>query len=107
MSSFSHRYGYSHLEGIQKEAMDATLKARIWNAFYAYEFDANISVQLQITPKLTTVEKMMNEVGVIYKFPDNKIHKEQNANALRDYLLKDSPWYAMYDFIEKIYSTMQ
>lgn len=97
MSSFSQRYGYSAVNGIQKETMDSTLKNRLWNSFYAHEFDPYDSLEFD----LTNVEKMMNEMGVVYNFPRNRIDKGSNAEALRKYLLGNPAWYVMYDFIEK------
>ena len=98
MVSFSKRNGYINNHRIQVECMDDILKKRLWTAFYSKQYDP-YEVISDVT--LTNIENMMNKLGVIFQYPDNRIAKQKNAEALQKYLLDSNKWYLMYDFVEK------
>jgi hypothetical protein len=103
MVSFSQRYGYSSIEESQYECMDDVLMCRIWNKFYGKQFESDNALKVSIgaSKSLTNIERMMDKMGVVYKYPDNSITKQLNAEALRKHLFESNKWYLMYDFIEK------
>jgi hypothetical protein len=96
--SFSSRYGYAKSE-IQFDKVDDILKNRIWGTFYQQEYDFYDTIEW--ANYTTGIEKMMIEMGISYSFPANRICKDKNANSLKDFLIKSTEWYLIYDFIEK------
>ena len=52
----------------------------------------------------TGIEDMMIEMGVSYEFPENRIAKKRNAEALQKFILNSSEWYIIFDFIERYLS---
>lgn len=100
MAVFSRRYGYRSPE-IEYEFVSKELLGRIWGIFFKEEFDYYDTFQWE--HYTTGIEDMMVEMGVSYVFPDNHIHKNRNAEALKKYL-SSSPWYVLFDFIERYLS---
>ena len=98
MSVFSRRNGYN-TNGLQLEYTSETLRNRIFSAFYKQEFD--LFDTLDYAGYTTGIEEMMIQMGVIYEFPENRIHKQKNATALQNYVLKSKEWYTIFDFIER------
>lgn len=101
MATFSRRYGYN-VQNIQLECAGDTLKQRIMAAFYKQEFDYYDT--LEWTNYTTGIENMMIEMGVQYKFPRDKIIKQQNAESLQKYVIGSDKWYTLFDFIERYLS---
>lgn len=101
MATFSHRNGYN-IKGIQLECASDTLKRRIMAAFYKQEF--NLYDTMDWSNYTTGIEDMMIEMGVSYEFPENRIAKKRNAEALQKFILNSSEWYIIFDFIERYLS---
>lgn len=99
MATFSKRNGYNTNE-IQFESASDTLKRRIFATFYKEEYYI-YDVFKQDT---TGIEDMMIEMGITYKYPDNRITKNQNAEKLEKEIVNSQEWYIIYDFIEKYLS---
>ncbi|MBR1432884.1 AbiJ-NTD4 domain-containing protein [Ruminococcus sp.] len=97
MLSFSKRNGYS--DDIQYETASDTLKNRVFAYFYKQEYA--FYDKIQFDNYTTGIEDMMIEMGITYEYPENSICKTDNANKLRDYIVKSEKWYIVYDFIEK------
>lgn len=95
---FSTRYGYKDTKP-QIETASDTLKRRIFAAFYKQEFDFYDTMEW--SGYTTGIEDMMIEMGVPYEFPQDRIIKQRNADALRKYILGSKTWYLIFDFIEK------
>ena len=74
MSVFSRRNGYN-TNGLQLEYTSETLRNRIFSAFYKQEFD--LYDTLDFAGYTTGIEEMMIQMGVIYEFPENRIHKQK------------------------------
>lgn len=60
MSMFSQRYGYSEDQGIQYERVGKRLRNRLWNNFFAAEYDAD-PFWIQYKSK---VSLLANAIGV-------------------------------------------
>lgn len=101
MATFSSRYGYRSME-IEYEYASKELRSRIWGIFYKEEFDFYDT--LEWSNYTTGIEDMMIEMGVPYVFPNNYNHKSKNAEELKKYLAS-SPWYVLFDFIERYLAT--
>lgn len=95
---FSTRYGYKDTKP-QIETASDTLKRRIFAAFFKQEFDFYDTMEW--SGYTTGIEDMMIEMGVPYEFPQDRIIKQRNADALRKYILGSKTWYLIFDFIEK------
>ena len=98
MSSFSQRYNYLSSE-IMLESASTELICRIWGAFYKQEFDFYDTLSWE--NYTTGIEDMMIEMGVPYKFPENRKIKEVNASALQWELQNSHHWYTIFDFIDR------
>ena len=100
MSTFSQRYRYKS-PVLQLETASDTLKRRIFAAFYKQGFDPREPPDwISYT---TGIEDMMIEMGVTYEFPNNKLIKKRNAEALKNYVLDAQEWYVIFDFIERYF----
>lgn len=95
---FSTRYGYKDAKP-QIETASDTLKRRIFAAFYKQEFDFYDTTEW--SGYTTGIEDMMIEMGVPYAFPQNRIIKQSNADALQKYILGSKEWYLIFEFIER------
>ena len=98
MAVFSRRNGYNKSFMKQGEASE-TLKNRIYYTFYKREYVDDFIPD--IGAENTKIEDMMIEMGRPYNFPKNNIIKQRNSDELECYLIENSPWYSIYDFIEK------
>lgn len=96
MPNFSTRNGYKN--NLKLEESSQTLKNRIYSYFYREEYDTYDT--LNYSSYTTGIEDMMIEIGLTYEFPENNIYKNKNAQKLEKYLVKESEWYVIYDFIE-------
>lgn len=96
MEIFSRRNGYNDiLNGL--ETVSQILKERIYGVFYKREYNG-----YELYNRNTTgIEEMMIEMGINYKYPDNRIYKEENAEKLREAIINNKDWYTIFDFIEK------
>lgn len=99
MAVFSYRNGYN-INNMKLESASDTLKRRIYASFYKEEF----YIYDLFNQETTGIEDMMIEMGITYKYPDNKILKNQNAEKLERTILNSKEWYIIYDFIEKYLS---
>lgn len=99
MAIFSQRNGYN-TDTIKPESASDTLKKRIYASFYKEEF----YIYDLFEQDTTGIEDMMIEMGITYKYPDNKILKNQNEEKLEKNVLNSKEWYMIYDFIEKYLS---
>ena len=97
MARFSQRFGYV-ANTVQFERMDDTLRNRIWNKFYIEHFDPYDVYDLENA--ITNIERMMDKMGILYEFPHDTKIRRANAVKLQSFLIKNSEWYLMYDFIE-------
>ncbi len=97
MELFSQRYGYKSNK-IEYENVSATLFGRIWGIFYKQEYDAYDTINWE--NYTTGIEDMMISMGVPYEFPNNRISKNKNAEALKKFL-QNSKWYVIFDFVER------
>lgn len=79
------------------EYSSKTLRNRIYSSFYKEEY----YIYDLYEEKTTGIEEMMIEMGVPYKYPENIIYKEENAEKLRTSVVDSKEWYVVYDFIEK------
>ena len=100
MTVFSQRNGYSN-KTIDLEKVSEVLKRKIYAAFYKeeyYIYDLN-------NQSTTGIEDMMIEMGITYKYPENRIYKEQNAEKLEKAIINSEDWYTIFDFIERYLET--
>lgn len=102
MTTFSDRYGYKKSE-IQFEFASETFKNRIFAYFYHREFklDGELDFSSIIPDKISGIERMMVEYGLVYEPPATNISKKRNAEKLQSAIVKSGEWYTIYDFIEK------
>ena len=98
MTTFSRRNGYNQND-IQLECASDTLKQRVYARFYKQEYSRYDAGDLNHST--TGIEDMMIEMGMTYEFPENVIHKRNNAEKLRTYIVESPEWYVIFDFIEK------
>ena len=98
MTTFSRRNGYNQKD-IKLECASNTLKQRVYARFYKQEYDRYDTMEFE--NYTTGIEEMMIEMGMTYDFPENVIHKNHNADKLREYVVNSSEWYIVFDFIEK------
>ena len=100
MTVFSQRNGYSN-KNIDLEKVSEVLKRKIYAAFYKeeyYIYDLN-------NQSTTGIEDMMIEMGITYKYPENRIYKEKNAEKLEKAIINSEDWYTIFDFIERYLDT--
>lgn len=98
MTTFSRRNGFNQND-IQLECASNTLKQRVYARFYKQEYNRYDTTNYD--HYTTGIEDMMIEMGMTYDFPENVIHKNHNADKLREYVVNSSEWYIVFDFIEK------
>ena len=99
MAVFSQRNGYT-TNNMQLESASDILKKRIFASFYKEEY----SIYDLFEQDTTGIEDTMIEMGITYRYPDNKILKDQNAEKLEQKVLNSKEWYMIYDFIERYLS---
>ncbi len=96
MGVFSQRNGYSN-NIIKLESVSETLKRKIYAAFYKEEY----YIYDLMDQATTGIEDMMVEMGITYRYPENRIYKEKNAEKLENAIVNSSEWYTIFDFIER------
>lgn len=103
MSVFSQRYGYSEEQGIQYEYVGERLRNRLWNYFFAAEYDAGPFSR--IDDSLTKVEDLMDALGLTFNNPRKQSARAANIKILKEYVFDDTKWYLIYDLIERYVGT--
>lgn len=94
---FSVKYEYKKEPLIQIETVSERLRQRIWNLYYQSEIRAGglkserLSQSISGTPLLE--DKIVDALGF-------NISNHKTADIIENYLLKESEWYEIYDFIE-------
>ena len=96
MVVFSQRNGYNN-KGIELESASDTLKRKIYAAFYKEEY----YIYDLMDQTTTGIEDMMIEMGITYRYPENRIYKEENAEKLEKQIIHSKEWYIIFDFIER------
>ena len=96
MAVFSQRNGYNN-KIIELENVSETIKRKIYAAFYKEEY----YIYDLMDQTTTGIEDMMIEMGITYKYPENRIYKEQNAEKLEKEIINSKEWYTIFDFIER------
>lgn len=96
MGVFSQRNGYSN-NIIKLESVSETLKRKIYAAFYKEEY----YIYDLMDQATTGIEDMMVEMGITYRYPENRIYKEKNAEKLENAIVNSSDWYTIFDFVER------
>lgn len=96
MSVFSQRNGYCN-KIIELESVTDTLKRKIYAAFYKEEY----YIYDLMDQTTTGIEDMMVEMGITYRYPENRIYKEKNAEKLENAIVNSSDWYTIFDFVER------
>ena len=81
MNSFSQRYGYVPVNNIQLESIDTALRNRLWNSFLSREFP-----NYYLDYEDTTVENLMDKLGLTYTFPTSNFDRKTNLEKLKKYL---------------------
>ena len=97
---FSEKFGYKLVEEIQPESISKTLRIRIWNLFYLSEIQGGgisserFSQALNGEPTIETI--IADKLGM------NISHykEESPQKRIENYLIRDSQWFEVYDFIE-------
>jgi hypothetical protein len=97
LQRFSQRNGYE--KEIELETATNNLKNKIYSVFYKNEYD--LYDTLEYSHYTTGIEELMIAMGITYEFPENNIIKEKNAKKLESYIIENSNWYTIYDFIEE------
>lgn len=77
MSVFSQRYGYSEDQGIQYERVGKRLRNRLWNNFFAAEYDADPFNRHD--DSLTNIEHLMDGLGLTFNIPRSSTARAANA----------------------------
>lgn len=96
MAVFSQRNGYNN-KGIELETVSEILKRKIYAAFYKEEY----YIYDLMDQATTGIEDMMIEMGITYRYPENRIYKEENAKKLENQIINSKEWYTIFDFIER------
>ena len=97
---FSEKFGYKLVKEIQHESISDALRVRIWNLFYLSEIQAGgfssprISQALSGKPAIEAV--IADKLGFNVSFTKERSILEQ----VEYYLIHDSHWFEVYDFIE-------
>ena len=97
---FSEKFGYKLIKEIQYESVSDTLRIRIWNLFYLSEIQAGglssprISQALSGKPAIETV--IADKLG--FNVSQNNVMTI--LEQIENYLVNDSHWFEVYDFIE-------
>lgn len=99
MSTFSQRYGYSEDQGIQYERVGKRLRNRLWNRFFAAEYDADPFSRYD--DSLTKIELLMDEMGLTFSIPRSSNARSTNAKRLKEFVFDETKWYLIYDLIER------
>ena len=99
MSVFSQRYGYSVDQGIQYECVGERLRNRLWNLFFAAEYNADPFNRLD--DSLTKIERLMDSLGLTFNIPRSLTARTNNVKKLKAYVFDDTKWYLIYDLIER------
>lgn len=108
---FSEKYRYTREKQIQYESISDALRRRIWNLFYQWEIlDGGLSsirINLAVQGKQTIESKIADKLGFVISTPykNNQLGNTQNQignvhNLIEKYIIYDSEWYNVYDFIE-------
>lgn len=101
MMYFSKRNGFSE-QNKDPRVPTEILKGRIYAEFYRREY--SIYETFQWDNYTTGIEDMMIAMGIPYQFPNTDKIKNQNADKLEMNVLGKTPWFLIYDFIEKYLS---
>lgn len=97
---FSEKFGYKLAKEMQYESASDSLRVRIWNLFYLSEIQAGGLSSARLSQALNgepTAEILIaDKLGINISPNKQKIILEQ----LEHFLINDSHWYEVYDFIE-------
>lgn len=99
MSVFSQRYGYGRDQGIQYECVGERLRNRLWNHFFAAEYNADPFSRDD--DSLTNIERMLDGLGLTFNNPRTASARTANVKKLKEYVFDSKKWYLIYDLIER------
>lgn len=99
MSVFSQRYGYSGDQGIQYECVGERLRNRLWNYFFAAEYNADPFNRND--DSLTNIERMLDGLGLTFNNPRTAYARTTNVKKLKEHVFDSKKWYLMYDLVER------
>ena len=100
---FSEKYNYKPEQPIQIETVSDRLRQRIWNLFYSTEIKAGGLGSDRIGKSLNG-EPLVEDL-LLDKFGAD-IDQTGKTKYLKELILKDTPWYIIYDFIENHLSVL-
>ena len=91
MAVFSQRNGYNN-KSVDLESVSEILKRKIYAAFYKEEY----YIYDLMDQATTGIEDMMIEMGITYRYPENRIYKEENAEKLENKIINSKEWYTIF-----------
>lgn len=99
---FSEKYGYTPEKAIQYKTVSNELRNRIWNLFYQHEIKAGGLASKRLSQAVsgaqTLEEKIADRMGLLI---DSTAKNHPSAvEQLKSNILRFSPWFEIYDFIE-------
>lgn len=100
MVMFSERFGYKPVKEIQQGTISDALRVRIWNLFYMSEIQSGGLASERISKALNGQPTI--EVVIADKLGLNvtSAKKYTILEQIEHYLINDSFWFEVYDFIE-------
>ena len=97
---FSEKFGYKMVKEIQHESVSDSLRVRIWNLFYLSEIQdgglSSVRISQAFSGKPSIEEIVADKLGFNVSTKRGRSLLEQ----IEHFLLNDSHWFEVYDFIE-------
>ena len=98
---FSEVNGYKSEQVIQYECISGKLRQRIWNLFYQEEIVKGGLSSGRLQQALNGEQTIESKIADILGFSISSVGKGESIQTkIENYLLKESEWYEVYDFIE-------
>lgn len=97
MTNFSTRYGYKK-NTIQIKSVSDEIRRKVYNVYYRNEA---ISKYVMRVDGLPIRERILYDFGILFEDPDSILGPDNNERILKKFLITDSEWFVVYDFIEK------
>lgn len=98
---FSETYGYKAKTAVQYECISDKLRQRIWNLFYQEEIIKGGLTSGRLQQAINGVQTIESKIADALGFSISVKGKDESVQTkIERYLLEDSKWYEVYDFIE-------
>ena len=104
---FSEKFGYKSVKAIQHESISDALRVRIWNLFYLSEIQAGGLSSPRISQALSGKPAIEAVIADKLGFNVSSTKERSILEQVEYYLVHDSHWFEVYDFIEMHLSSIE